>query len=124
MLVPALPTDAQGPFLQHRYPLRFRRVSFGSPLTLVSEIPWQHFIVGGGVWVFVKAVDHLFNAPQRISTEGARLRAEEAGYRADERENELREAAALDMLTTLRQETGLTLTSGELEVSDELPDEE
>jgi hypothetical protein len=123
-VVPPLPTDAQGPFDHHRYPLRFRRVTFASPLTILSEIPWEHFAMGGGIWVFVKAVEHLFNTPHRISTESARLRAEEAGYRADERENELREAAALDMLMTLREETGFRLTSGDLEVSEELPEGE
>jgi hypothetical protein len=107
-------------FQTYKYVLRVRRVTYGSPFEIVLEIPWQEFAGLGGVWVFVKAVEHLFNAPGRISTERARLRAEEAGYRADERQNKLRQAFILGMLPALKQEEDqLHLRAGDLAIDDE-----
>jgi hypothetical protein len=57
-------------------PLTVRRVEFGSPFHILTEIPWQ-IVTGGLLWGFLGQVERFWSLPGRIRVESARLLAEE-----------------------------------------------
>ena len=75
----------------------------GSPLDLVLSIPPEYW-TGGGLFLFLTAVEKKFNVVERIRTERAEQAAQRAEARAREREAELREAAAERQLSELRSQ--------------------
>jgi hypothetical protein len=59
-------------------PLTARRVTFGSPFHVLTEIPWVPIAGSGGVlWLFISQVERIWNMPKRIRVESKRLDAEE-----------------------------------------------
>jgi hypothetical protein len=64
-------------------PLRVRRVTFGSPLEVVSLIPWS-VATYGGVWLLLAQIERFWNMPKRIKVESKRLDAEAAQHKRDE----------------------------------------
>lgn len=82
-------------------PLDVRRVSMASPLDLATSIPPEYW-TGGGLVLFISALERKFNAIERIRTERVDLAARRAERRADEREAQLREAQAQHELSRLR----------------------
>src|SRR6185312_1147386 len=85
-----------------RVPLRVRRVSMSSPLELVTSIPPEYW-TGGGVALFLTAIERKFNFVKRIRTERLELDARQAKARADVSEGEIRDAEAQRALQQLRQ---------------------
>lgn len=57
--------------------LTAKRIEFGSPLEIVSEIPWELVGTGGGLWAFVSGIERLWNLPKRVRVESKRLDADE-----------------------------------------------
>ena len=64
-------------------PLRVRFVKFGSPLELVTMIPWS-VASYGGVWLLLAQIEKFWNMPKRIKVESKRLDAEAAEHERDE----------------------------------------
>jgi hypothetical protein len=77
-----------------RRPVRVRRLHFGSPLEIVTALPWEWFGPAGGGMVFLKVVEHWLHSPQRIRVDRARLREQAAAHRAGEAEARANEAEA------------------------------
>jgi hypothetical protein len=64
-------------------PLRVRSVKFGSPLELLTLIPWS-VVTYGGVWLLLAQIERFWNMPRRIKVESKRLDAEAAQHERDE----------------------------------------
>lgn len=87
---------------------RLRRMSMGSPFDIVMSIPAEYW-TGGGLFLFLTAVEKKFNVVGRIRTERAEESAKQAEARAREGEAEVREVTAQIELSQLRarmQEAG------------------
>jgi hypothetical protein len=80
---------------------RLRRMSMGSPFDVVLSIPAEYW-TGGGLFLFLTAVEKKFNAVERIRTERAEEAANRAEAQARQREAEVREAMAQRQLAQLR----------------------
>ncbi len=69
-------------------PLKVERLHLGSPMEILVEVPWplvRDGILGGsGLWLFLSAVERLWNMPKRIQVESARLDTEKAQHERDE----------------------------------------
>lgn len=61
-------------------PLTALEFRFGSPLEVVTEIPWPVYASGGlgTLWMFLTQIERLWNMAKRIRVESARLDADEA----------------------------------------------
>jgi hypothetical protein len=101
--------------------LRCRQLSMGSPLDVLANIPPEYWMgSGGGLMLFLAALERRFNMVERIRTERIDLRAKRAERRADELEAELRRERAARELAGLRESSaGFQLVAGALE-----PDED
>lgn len=99
------------------------RVTYASPLEILHQIPWE-YTAGGGIIVFLRAIERWFNLHRRIRVESARLRAAEAEAWAAEMEAQLRASRALADLHALRggEASPFQLIDGSLAFEDEPPD--
>lgn len=57
--------------------LTAKRIEFGSPLEIVTQIPWGVAGAAGGLWAFVTGIERLWNLPNRVRVESQRLAADE-----------------------------------------------
>lgn len=64
-------------------PLRVRRISLGSPLEVLTVIPWS-VVTYGGLWLFLAQIERFWNIPKRIRVESKRLDVEKAEHERDE----------------------------------------
>lgn len=67
--------------------LKVERLHLGSPMEILIEIPWpllrDGLLTGSGVWLFLAALERLWNMPKRIQVDSARLDAEKARQERD-----------------------------------------
>jgi hypothetical protein len=85
---PVVPTSRESQIMKvgATWQPRIRRLSMGSPLEIVGEIPVQ-FLVGGGLVGMLALGERLFTFPIRLSARWSK-------YRADKAEDDLRRAKA------------------------------
>jgi hypothetical protein len=83
-------------------PLHVRRLTMASPLDLITSIPPEYW-TGGGLALFLTAVERKFNFVTRIRTERLELAARQATARAVTTEAELQDVRAQRALSQLRE---------------------
>jgi hypothetical protein len=83
-------------------PLHARRLSMASPLKVITSIPPEYW-TGGGLALFLTAIERKFNFVKRIRTERLELAAREAKARADVSQAELRDTYARRVLQQLER---------------------
>ena len=94
--------------------LHVERIAFGPPLVLEFRLPWISFAEHRDGWVFVEAVEQLYNARGRVDSAAVRRAAERAGARDIDPER-LRASEELQGLERLSRDTaGVDLIAGEL----------
>jgi hypothetical protein len=82
-------------------PFKVRKLSMASPLDVVLSIPSEYWM-GGGVVLFLDALERKFNVLDRIRTEKAELAARRASAKADEAAAEYREIQVRQAIDALR----------------------
>jgi hypothetical protein len=94
------------------------RLTLGSPLEIVAQLPWEWFGPAGGGLLFVKALEQWLNAPARIRAERARLDEQRAVSAANIAQARVRQAQAEEELYRLRGNGTPPLLDGELALDD------
>lgn len=88
-------------------PLVADQIRFGSPLEVVTEIPWEVYAVGGAptFWFFIERIEKIWNMRKRIRVESKRLDAEAERYDREYWEEKLRKTDA-ETIYWLRRRAG------------------
>lgn len=77
-------------------PLTLRHVEFGSPLQVLTEVPWEAVVGSGALWVFLGQIERIWHMRGRILVESARLQTEHERQRREYWEERLAAAQAED----------------------------